>query len=72
MVGLVLVGLGVVFLLDTADVLKAGSTVADWWPTVIIAAGVITFARDKRSVVVALLLISVGLVLLGGSVGCVR
>lgn len=69
MVGLVLVGLGVVFLLDTADVLKAGSTVADWWPTVIIAAGVITFARDKRSVVVALLLISVGLVLLGVRLG---
>ncbi|MCJ7726970.1 MAG: DUF5668 domain-containing protein, partial [Acidimicrobiia bacterium] len=38
-IGTLLVGLGSVFLLDTAGVLDAGQTLGDWWPLIVILLG---------------------------------
>jgi hypothetical protein len=62
--GLVLIGLGVLFLLDQADVLDAGEVLSDWWPVAIIAFGVWQLIELRRSPVGPLIVIGVGVVLL--------
>ncbi len=37
--GATLIAIGVLFLLDRADVLDAGQVIGDWWPAVIVASG---------------------------------
>ncbi len=62
-VGLALIALGVVFALDTADVVDAAELLAGWWPVAIVGAGlwwVVTGAT-----VVGLLVVLVGALLLG-------
>ena len=67
MVGIVLIGLGVVFLLDRLGVANAGTLLASFWPLVIIAAGVLQMAVTRSMHVGAGIVVLVGLILLAGS-----
>lgn len=49
LVGLIVVTLGVLFLLDSAEVLDAGRAIDRWWPVAIVAAGVLTLAERPRA-----------------------
>jgi cell wall-active antibiotic response 4TMS protein YvqF len=42
LLGLTVVALGVLFLLDSAGTLNADRAIDHWWPTLIVAAGVLT------------------------------
>lgn len=64
LVGASIVTLGVLFLLDSADVLDAGAAIGHWWPVVLIAAGVFTLAERPPSIVRGTLLTGAGVVLL--------
>lgn len=64
LVGLVVVTLGVLFLLDTADVLSADRAIGRWWPVAIVAAGLLTLAERPRATVRGALLTAGGVVLL--------
>ena len=68
-VGTLLVGLGSVFLLDTADVLDAGKTLGDWWPVAIVLLGAFQIASERRVGPVPAALVLGGLVLLGATTG---
>lgn len=46
--GLILVGLGVLFLLDTWDVASFGDIVTKWWPLILIIVGVKILMRQKQ------------------------
>jgi hypothetical protein len=59
-----IVTLGVLFLLDSADVLNADRAIDRWWPLLIIAAGVFTLAERPPSIVRGALLAGAGTVLL--------
>jgi hypothetical protein len=65
--GVLLIVLGGLFLLDTLDVLGAGSIIAQWWPLAIVGIGVIQFfdagLRSRQAMAVT----AVGVVLLGFS-----
>jgi len=67
LVGFVLIGLGVVFLLDQNDVLDSGDLIADWWPVVFIAAGLLFVSFSPRHIMVPAVLIVLGLALLARS-----
>jgi predicted membrane protein len=62
--GLALIALGVVFLLDRADVVDAGATIGDWWPVAIIAVGAVQLLDRPRSLLGPGIVIGVGVVLL--------
>ena len=64
LLGLVIVSVGVLFLLDAADVLDANRAIDRWWPLVIVAAGVLTLAERPRSLWRGTLLTGIGVVLL--------
>ena len=64
LLGLAIVTLGVLFLLDSAAVLDADHAIDQWWPALIIAAGVFTLAERPPSVVRGSILTAVGTVLL--------
>ena len=51
LLGLTVVALGVVFLLDAAGALDAGTAIDHWWPALIIAAGVLTLAERPPAIV---------------------
>jgi hypothetical protein len=63
--GFTLVAAGVLFLLDSQDVLDAGATISDWWPVLLIVLGALQWISDPRSVAPALVLVGIGAVLLG-------
>jgi lia operon protein LiaF len=46
--GLILVGLGILFLLDTLDIANFGHMVATWWPVVLILVGINVLMRQKK------------------------
>jgi hypothetical protein len=64
LIGLAIVALGVLYLLDSADVLDAGRAVDDWWPALIVAAGVFTLLERPPSVVRGTVLTAAGVLLL--------
>ena len=64
LLGLTVVALGVLFLLDSADVLDAGQAIGDYWPLLLVAAGLLTLLEGSRSRVRGWLLIGVGALLL--------
>ena len=68
-VGTLLVGLGSVFLLDTADLLDAGATLSDWWPLAIVLLGAFQVASERRVRLVPAVLVLGGLTLLGATTG---
>lgn len=64
LLGLVVVAAGVLFLLDAANVLDAGTAIGRWWPVVIIALGALQLAQRPRSLLGPLLLVGAGVLLL--------
>ena len=64
LIGLIVVTLGVLFLLDTADVLRADRVIDRWWPLAIVAAGALTLAERPPARVRGLILTGAGVLLL--------
>lgn len=62
--GAVIVAVGTLFLLDNLGVLDAGELISDWWPLVLIAAGLLSLVNNRRHWVVPLILVGGGGVLL--------
>jgi len=62
--GATLIAVGVLFLLDRADVLDAGKVIGDWWPIVIVGFGLVTLAERPVSLLGPVLLVTVGVLLL--------
>jgi hypothetical protein len=71
LLGLVVLTLGVLFLLDGADVLDAGRVIDDWWPAAIVALGALQLLERPRPTLSAALLIVAGGVLLLFTTGTV-
>jgi predicted membrane protein len=69
LLGLVLVALGVVFLLDRLGVGRAGELVGQYWPLVIVAAGVLQLVVTPRAYLPASVTVAVGLILLAATTG---
>jgi len=63
-VGLILVALGALFLLEGTEVLDASDTIADWWPTGLIALGLFHALDRRRLTSGSLVLIGAGSALL--------
>jgi hypothetical protein len=64
LLGSTVVTFGVLFLLDSAEVLNADRAIHDWWPLLIVVAGVFTLAERPPSIVRGAILTAVGGVLL--------
>lgn len=64
LLGLAVAALGILFLLDAASVLNADKALEHWWPTIIVAAGLLTLAERPPSVVRGTVLTGIGVVLL--------
>jgi hypothetical protein len=64
LIGLSIVTLGVLFLLDSADVVDADTAIGHWWPILLVAAGVFTLAERPPSFVRGALLGGAGVILL--------
>jgi len=62
--GVLIVAVGTLLLLDNADVLDAGEVMGNWWPAVVILAGIISFAANPRHWPVALIITGVGVAFL--------
>jgi hypothetical protein len=67
--GSVVATLGVLFFLDSVDVLDAGGAVANWWPAAIVALGVFHAISGNGVTGGTLALIVIGLGLLGVTTG---
>ena len=67
--GLALLSIGVLFLLEQADVLDAGDAFGTWWPALIVILGTLQYLADRSAPVPSLLLVGVGIVLLGATAG---
>ena len=68
-VGTILVGIGVLFVLDAFDSLDAGAVIADWWPAALVVLGAAQILLEMRVSVVSALLIGVGAFALVGTTG---
>ncbi|HEU5063932.1 MAG TPA: DUF5668 domain-containing protein [Solirubrobacterales bacterium] len=64
LLGSIVIALGVLFLLDAAGALNADKAIDQWWPIVILAAGLLTLAERPPSKVRGAILTGVGIVLL--------
>ena len=62
--GLTVITVGVLFLLDGAGVLSADRTIDDWWPVLLVIAGLLTLTERPPSLVRGTLLTTAGAVLL--------
>ena len=72
LIGLVVVAVGVLYLLDAADALDAGSVIADWWPSLVVALGAFQLADRAHGVAGPLVLMGLGgflLMLTTGAIG---
>lgn len=67
--GLGILGIGLLALLDALGVLKFGNVAGDWWPLVIIYAGVVMFISNPRNYVWALIVAAFGGALLARELG---
>lgn len=64
LIGLTVVALGLLYLLDSADVLDADRAVERWWPLLIVTAGLFTLAERPPSISRGALLTGAGAILL--------
>lgn len=62
--GMVMVALGVVLALGAADVFDSGEVLSQWWPTVLIVAGVLQFVTNPRHWLGPLVVGGIGVILL--------
>jgi hypothetical protein len=69
LVGVVLVGFGALLLLDNLEVVAAGRALADWWPLILVVAGVLAMLGRPRNLPAAVLFGGVGLALLAVTTG---
>lgn len=67
LVGFVLIALGVLFLLDQNDVVDSGDLISDWWPVVLVVAGLLYVSFSPRHIMVPAVLVIAGLALLARS-----
>jgi hypothetical protein len=67
LVGLILIGLGALFLLDQMGAVSAGEAIRRGWPLLIVAVGVLQLLTARRALLGPLIVILVGLLLLAGS-----
>ena len=63
-IGLILIVLGAFLLLDQLGVADFGAFLGDWWPLALIAIGVAQWFRSPRNTAAAVILASVGVLLL--------
>lgn len=70
-VGLVLIAIGTLFLLDQLEVVEAWPLIVEWWPSVVIVAGLSQLATRPRNPVGALTIAAIGGVLLLWTLGLV-
>ena len=63
--GLLLIGLGILLLLDRMEALDAGALAADWWPLLIVAVGAWMVLTSSR--LAGMLAIVIGLLVLGAT-----
>lgn len=64
LLGLVVIAIGVLYLLERADVLDAGSTIDDWWPVAVIAMGLLQLVERTHGNVGPVLVVGAGILLL--------
>jgi hypothetical protein len=64
LLGVTVVTLGVLFLLDSTGTLDAGQAIDDFWPLLLVVAGLLTLAERPASAVRGWLLTGIGVVLL--------
>ena len=62
-----LIVVGVLWLLDAADVLDAGTLIDRWWPVAVIALGVLAAVAERRLGLGPLVVVLIGVLLLIGS-----
>lgn len=67
----VLIAVGVLWLLDAADVLDAGTTIDRWWPVAVIALGLVAAASERRLGLGPVALVVIGALLLVGQLDVV-
>ncbi len=48
-IGIVLIIIGVLFILDTFDVMEFGGLIGNWWPAIFIVVGLVKFQSQDRS-----------------------
>lgn len=69
LLGIVLIGLGVMFLLDTLDVFEDADIIGDYWPTLLIAWGAWQWVNRGTSAATGPLIVAaIGVILLIGNV----
>lgn len=69
-VGVLLIVIGVLFLMDTLDILHIGSFLADWWPVILIVVGFMKLkGRDKTGGAVLFIL---GIVFLSATLNIIN
>jgi len=68
-IGAALVAVGVLLLADVAGLAKAGGIIADWWPLLLVALGIVQASSGGGFGVVSTVLVVGGIVLLGVTTG---
>ena len=58
--GAAIIGVGVLALLNSLNVVSIGEVFQDWWPIAIIVAGILFFMNDPRNFIWPLILVTVG------------
>jgi predicted membrane protein len=70
--GLVVIAIGTLYLLERADVLDAGRTIDNWWPTVVIATGMFQLVERSHRPLGSLALVAGGTLLLLGTTDVIQ
>lgn len=70
--GILIVGLGLGFLLDSLNVVQFGTLAATWWPSVIIIVGLLSLISNFRQPLWPLLLVAAGVVLQLDKLGAIQ
>ncbi len=62
-VGLVVIAIGLGLFLDAIDVFNFSQLLSDWWPMLIVIAGIISFLGNPKSLIWPLMFVGAGIVL---------
>jgi hypothetical protein len=63
-VGLIILGVGLIFLLGQLDVLDPGEILGAWWPIALILAGVVSLVSNPRNWIAPVILAAIGVAFL--------
>jgi len=69
--GLLIVALGIILLLGSADVLDAGEVIATWWPVAVIGAGLFAWLANPRHWAMPVVVMAVGTAILLKTTGVI-